>query len=277
MNTELLNLADVRAMIIDMDGVLWHGNQALPGLVDFFATIEAMGMQYVLATNNASLTVDQYVTKLSGMGVKINPQAIITSSTATANYLSENYTPDTTKIYVIGEEGAQKPLLEKGFRLTDLYDGTQENQADIVVCGLDRKLTWDKLTSAVMNLTRGAYFVGTNADTTLPTEQGLAIGNGSILAALEAATGVKAFCIGKPEPILYEQAMSLLGSDKNETIAIGDRLNTDILGAIHTEIRSIMVLTGISSKEDIQNSDYQPTWVLPDLLAVTEAFRNARN
>jgi 4-nitrophenyl phosphatase len=124
-----------------------------------------------------------------------------------------------------------------------------------------------------LHIRSGAKFIGTNADTTLPTEFGMAIGNGSILAALQAATGVTPTIIGKPEPIIYQQALTLLGAEPSATVAIGDRLDTDILGAINTGIRSIMVLTGVSSKEDIQNSDYEPTWVVPDIRNITEALR----
>jgi len=128
-----------------------------------------------------------------------------------------------------------------------------------------------------LNIRAGAQFVATNADTTLPTEYGVTHGNGAILAALTAATGVSPMVIGKPEPIMYRQAMKLLASDPAETIAIGDRLETDILGAVRTGIRSLMVLTGISSEADLRASAYQPTWLMPDIIAVTEALRRQAN
>jgi 4-nitrophenyl phosphatase len=137
-----------------------------------------------------------------------------------------------------------------------------------------KPLTWAKLATATLNIRAGAKFIGTNGDTTLPTEHGITHGNGAILAALEVATGVTPTIIGKPEPIIYQQALTLLGAEPDETIAIGDRLETDILGAVRTGIRSIMVLTGISSEDDLKESNYQPTWVMPDIRAVTQALRS---
>ena len=269
---------NIRALIIDMDGVLWHGTQAMPGLVEFFQTLDDLDIRYILATNNASLTPEQYVTKLAKMGVTVTQKQILTSGMATALYLSERVNPKETRVFVVGEDGATQPLLELGFTLTGLYevdnsDKPEQKGADIVVCGKDETLTWAKLATASLNIRAGASFIGTNADTTLPTEHGITHGNGAILAALEVATGVSPTIIGKPEPIIYQQALALLGISPDETIALGDRLETDILGAVRTGIRSIMVLTGISSEADLQDSDYQPTWVMADIRAVTKALR----
>jgi 4-nitrophenyl phosphatase len=153
-------------------------------------------------------------------------------------------------------------------------DDAIKKGADIVVCGKDETLSWAKLATATLNIRAGAKFIGTNADTTLPTEHGITHGNGAILAALEVATGVTPTIIGKPEPIIYQQALTLLGVEPDETVAIGDRLETDILGAVRTGIRSIMVLTGISTEDDLKTADYQPTWVMPDIRAVTQALRS---
>jgi 4-nitrophenyl phosphatase len=269
---------NIRALIIDMDGVLWHGTQAMPGLVEFFQTLNELDIRYILATNNASLTPEQYVTKLANMGVTVSQKQILTSGMATALYLSERVNPKETRVFVVGEDGATQPLLDLGFTLTGLYevdnsDKPEQKGADIVVCGKDETLSWAKLATASLNIRAGASFIGTNADTTLPTEHGITHGNGAILAALEVATGVTPTIIGKPEPIIYQQALSLLGISPEQTVALGDRLETDILGAVRTGIRSIMVLTGISSEADLQDSDYQPTWVMADILAVTKALR----
>lgn len=259
------DFSNIKALIIDMDGVLWHGNVAIAGLTEFFQLLRAKNIRFILATNNASLTREQYVTKLANMGVAVALDEILTSGIATALYLAERYEPSKTRVYVLGEEGASQPLAERGFILTGLYEVT----ADVVVVGKDSTLTWDKLATATLNVRNGAAFIGTNADTTLPTEHGITHGNGAILAAIQTGSGVAPVCIGKPEPIIYQQAIALLGADLDETIAIGDRLETDILGAVNTGIRSIMVLTGISGESDLVDSDYQPTWVLPDLQAVT--------
>jgi len=172
-------------------------------------------------------------------------------------------------------------LINQGFTLTDLYQVNQPEKnildqgADIVVSGLDRKLTWDKLATATLNIKAGALFYATNADTTLPTELGEVMGNGGTLAALEAATGVKAISIGKPEPILYQQALALLGTQQHETIAIGDRLDTDILGAVNAGMRSIMVLTGVSSEQDIASLDYEPSWIMADINDVAQNLKHS--
>ncbi len=272
---------NIRALIIDMDGVLWHGDQPIPGLTDFFQTLRSQKIPFILATNNARLTQDEYVIKLNRMNVTVTPAEILTSSMATALYLTEHFTPSETRVFVIGEDGAKQPLLERGFTLTELYELNDDKDnpnlgADIVVCGMDQKLSWDKLATATLNIRAGAKFIGTNADTTLPTERGLTHGNGAILAALEAATDVTPTIIGKPEPIIYQQALSLLGVDPDHTVAIGDRLETDILGAVRTGIRSIMVLTGVSSEDDFKTTDYQPTWVMQDIREITQALKNCQ-
>ena len=270
---------NIRALIIDMDGVLWHGDQPMPGLIEFFKTLRDLQLPFILATNNASLTQEQYVIKLAQMGVKVTRDEILTSSMATALYLSEHTNPWETRVFVIGEDGARLPLIERGFTLTELYELNDDKDnpnmgADIVVCGMDKYLSWDKLATATLNIRAGAKFIGTNADTTLPTERGLTHGNGAILAALQAATGVTPIIIGKPEPIIYQQALALLGVDPDQTVAIGDRLETDILGAVNTGIRSLMVLSGVSSEEDFKTTDYRPTWVMPDIRDVTRALKN---
>jgi 4-nitrophenyl phosphatase len=264
------DFSNIRALIIDMDGVLWHGNVAIAGLTEFFQLLRDKNMRFILATNNASLTRDQYVKKLANMGVNVSIDEILTSGTATALYLAERYEPSKTRVYVLGEAGAIEPLAERGFILTELYDVS----ADVVVVGKDSTVNWDKLATATLNVRNGAAFIGTNGDVTLPTEHGITHGNGAILAAIQAGSeGIAPTCVGKPEPIMYQQAISLLNTSLEETIALGDRLDTDILGAVNTGIRSIMVLTGISSEADLVNSDYQPTWVLPDLQAVTAVLK----
>jgi 4-nitrophenyl phosphatase len=269
---------NIHALIIDMDGVLWHGQNAIPGLVEFFQALEELKITFILATNNASSTPDQYVKKLAEMGVTVNKNQILTSGIATALYLSEKVNPANTRVFVVGEEGATQPLIDQGFTLTGLYEVNKDSDivkkgADFVVCGKDHTLTWDKLATATLNIRGGAQFIGTNGDTTLPTELGITHGNGAILAALEVATGVKPTIIGKPEPIMYQQALSLLNAEPTATVAIGDRLDTDILGAVRTGIRSVMVLTGVSTQDDLKDSDFQPTWVMSDIGELTKALR----
>lgn len=265
---------DIRALIIDMDGVLWHGDRAQAGLVEFFQTLRGLKLPFILATNNAGLTAEQYVDKLAKMGVTVALNEILTSGMATALYLSERYDPQKTRIFVIGGIGARQPLLDLGFKLTGLYETEPDQRAHLVVCGMDRELSWDKLATATLNLRAGAHFIGTNGDLSLPTERGETHGNGAILAGLTASTGIKPMIIGKPEPIIYRQALSLLNVDPAYTVAIGDRLDTDILGAVRTGIRSLMVLSGVSSEQDVAAADFGPTWIVPDIRDITEILRN---
>ena len=264
-------LSDVQALIIDMDGVLWHGNRPQFGIEGFFACLRQLELPFLLATNNASQTAEQYVDKLADFGVKVSTEEILTSGMATAVYLSQQYVPESTRIFMIGGPGLQQPLLEQGFVLTELY----EPNVDLVVCGLDRQLTWDKLASASYALQAGARLIASNADTSLPTERGFAPGNGAVLAALHAATGIVPLVIGKPEPIMYQQAMQRLGSDRAQTVAIGDRLDTDILGAVRTGIRSLLVLSGISRQDEIAVLDYGPTWIFDDIAAIAACLRQS--
>ncbi len=269
--------SNINGLIIDMDGVLWHGSKPLPGLNDFFDTLRQLSLPFVLATNNASLTATQYIDKLTAFGVPVSAQEILTSGIATASYLAEHHPPELTWVYAIGESGLLEPLIEQGFELTGLdqiRDPIKNIGPDIVVSGLDRNLTWQKLSTATLNIRAGARFYGSNADTSLPTEKGVTIGNGAILKALEAATGQKPITIGKPKPIMYQQAMKVLNTSPEQTLAIGDRLDTDILGAINAGIRSILVLSGISSEQDLKQTDYAPTLVMQDIREITLALKN---
>lgn len=265
------SIAQMRAAIIDMDGVLWEGARALPGLGPFFEALRAREIRFVLATNNASQTPEQYVRKLAGFGVTVAREEVLTSAQATAAYLRQqpNGADRPRRVFAIGDDGVREALAEAGAELLGLY----ESGADYVVCGMDRGLSWDKLATATINIRAGAGFIGTNPDLTLPSEHGMTHGNGAVLAALQAATGVRPIIIGKPEPIMYRQALQRLGTDPAQTVAIGDRLETDILGAVRAGLPSLLVLSGISRREDLEGVDYEPTWVLPSIVEVTEALR----
>jgi HAD superfamily hydrolase (TIGR01457 family) len=272
LNINMQDFKNIRGLIIDMDGVLWHGDQPQEGLALFFQTLRTLKIPFVLATNNASLTAEQYVAKLRKLHVSIDIKEVLTSGMATALFLAERYEPNTTNVYVIGAVGAWQPLLDKGFRVTNLENDSSDLPAQLVVCGLDKKLSWDKLCAAAIAIQAGADFHATNGDVTLPTERGFLPGNGATLAALTAATGVKPLVIGKPEPIIYQQALALLAVESAGVIAIGDRLNTDILGAVNTGIRSVLLLSGISSASEIADLDYAPTWVMQDIQELTQAL-----
>jgi 4-nitrophenyl phosphatase len=256
----MVNFKTVKAFIIDMDGVLWTGNLALPGLNRFFDLLHSRSIPYTLATNNASKTVEQYRQKLAGFGVTIKPEAVMTSSLATAAYL-EGELPKGSKIYIVGQDGLHEAMGQVGF--TIMHDHSQPVEA--VVAGVDFTLTYDKLKHGALLIRQGARFVGTNGDLTFPSEEGLLPGAGSILAALEAATGVKPVVIGKPEPFMLQVAMRKMGSQPDQTVMLGDRLETDILGGQRAGTRTIMVTTGIDNQETIIEKGIQPDLVLSGL------------
>ncbi len=241
-----------------MDGVLWHGDRPVPGLSPFFAFLRRHAIRLILATNNASQTPEQYVAKLGRMGVTVSRDEILTSAQAAALHL-EGIAPKGASVYTIGEMGLTQALGERGFVLSD-------DQAPYVVVGMDRGVTWEKLARATLNIRAGAVFIGANPDVTLPTERGITHGNGAILAALQAATGVQPVIVGKPEPIMYQQALARLGGGPAETAALGDRLETDILGAVRAGIRSIFVLTGVSKRDQLKELDYRPDWVFESIV-----------
>lgn len=254
-------LNSIRNLIIDMDGVLWRGNQPLPGLKEFFNFLRRREIRFVLATNNSSQTPEQYVAKLARMGVAVGRDDILTSAQAAALYLA-SIAPKGASVYTIGEAGLTEALTERGFKLSP--DG-----APYVLVGMDRGLSWDKLARATLNIRAGATFIGTNPDRTLPTEQGITHGNGAVLAALQAATDVAPIIVGKPEPTMYHQAQIRLGGSGLDTAALGDRLETDILGAVRAGIASILVLSGVATRQQLAQVDYRPNWVFDGVSELT--------
>jgi 4-nitrophenyl phosphatase len=172
------------------------------------------------------------------------------------------------KVFAIGGDGVQTALREREFALLGLY----QTGADFVVVGMDRGLSWDKLATATLNIRAGARFIGTNPDKTLPSEHGLTHGNGAILAALTTATGVEPVIIGKPEPTMYQIAAERLGLPAERVVAVGDRLDTDILGAVRAGMRSVLVLTGVSTEADVAASPFQPMIVLPSIVELAQAL-----
>lgn len=261
----MLASADVQALIVDMDGVLWEGNRALPGLVEFFAAIRRRNLKVVLATNNASQTREQYVAKLAGFGVSVGVTEVMTSAVATAEVLSARALPDR-KVFVIGGDGIRQALIDAGFQLLGLY----ETGAAYVVVGMDRALSWDKLATATLNLRAGSRFIGTNPDLTVPSEHGTTHGNGAILAALTAATGLTPEIIGKPEPTMYQLTLAHQGVAPEHALAVGDRLDTDIAGAVRAGMPSVLVLSGVSTRADLAESPVQPTTVMADIRELTD-------
>jgi 4-nitrophenyl phosphatase len=250
---------NIEALIIDLDGVIWRGETLLPGATPFLRELHARSIPYIFATNNASTTTDQLCRKAHQMGLSIQPEQIITSSQATVSMLAERL-PEGAPIYVIGEQGIRQSIKEAAFKITQSAD-----EAQAVVVGMDRKISWEKMAEAAYAIARGVLFLGTNSDPSFPTERGLAPGNGAFLYALQLATNVTPIVVGKPEPYLFLQALKRLGVAAARTLVLGDRLATDIEGGIRAGAMTALVLTGVTSQDDLMQSDIQPDFIFDDL------------
>jgi HAD superfamily hydrolase (TIGR01457 family) len=253
-----MEFSEITAIIMDMDGVLWLSDEPLPGMTAFFDFLRGRDIPFGLATNNSSKAPADYVKKLERMGVTgISEEQIVTSGTATTSYLQTEY-PTGTSIHVLGGDGLRKNMTEGGFTLSD-------NGARVVVVGLDPQLTYDKLKRAALLIRGGAAFVASNDDLTYPTPEGLAPGAGSIVAALKASTERDPIVIGKPHAPLFEASLRILNTLPEKTLMVGDRLNTDIAGAQKLGLRTALVLTGVSTREEIAATGIQPDGVYTDL------------
>ncbi|MHB1295666.1 MAG: HAD-IIA family hydrolase [Anaerolineae bacterium] len=259
-----MKLEEIRNLFIDMDGVLYRGHQVLPGVQEMLDFLDRNDIRYLLVTNNATMSQAQFSDKLAKMDVSVPPERIITSGVATAAYLATKVPPGT-RINVVGEESLAREMEKQGFVIAG-------RDAEYVVAGLDRTVTYEKLKTATIAIRAGATFIGTNPDRTLPVENEIVPGAGSILAALVAATDVQPIIVGKPEPIILEQSMRILGARAEESAVLGDRLETDILGGYRAGLATIMVLTGISTAEEAGAYEVQPDWIFADLPALTDAW-----
>ncbi len=258
-------LEAVRAVICDMDGVLWRGHTPMPGLEAFFDLLAARDLPHVLVTNNASRTPQQYVAKLAEMGVETTTDHVLNSSIATAAYLAE-HAPSDAIIYPIGGPGIFDALQDRGFRLS------AGDRADYVVVSWDRDLSWHKLAVATRLIREGAAFIGTNPDVTFPMDTTLAPGAGAQLVLLEASTDVAPTVVGKPEPILYQQAMTRMEARAEEMLVIGDRLNTDILGGLRLGMTTALLLSGVTTREELARSPIHPDLIFEDLAELVAAW-----
>jgi 4-nitrophenyl phosphatase len=263
-----LRMQAAKAFVFDMDGVLYLGNQVLPGVNDILNALTIRGLKYVLATNNSTATPSLYVEKLAGMGIEVPEESILTSSMATRDFLVSEL-PANAGIYVVGSQALRSQLF------TDTtFEPVQfgERDPDAVVVGLDVGFTYEKLRLATAAIRAGAKFVATNADATLPTEHGLVPGCGSIVAAIAAASGTMPIVIGKPEPLLIQMAVRHLGLGSAEAVVIGDRLDTDIIAGNRAGLLTVLVLTGVSKREEIPTSSVLPDLVFNDLPALLDAL-----
>jgi len=251
-------------VILDMDGVLWRDNSPIGNLPAVFGRIAAMGLKFTLATNNSSKSVEQFQQRLEGFGVQVEPWQIITSSHAVTDMLSKNY-PERGDIFVIGENGIKNALKEKGF--TVAMPGETKNAVAVVV-GIDREINYQKLKEATLLIRRGVPFFGTNSDLTFPTPDGLVPGAGSFLALVEAATGVKPIVAGKPAPYLLNLGLDRMGTPRDRTLVVGDRLETDIAGGQAAGCPTALVLSGVSTREMGEGWEPKVDLIADDLMSM---------
>lgn len=258
-------LRGIRSLIIDIDGVLWHGRQPLPGAPAFFDFLRTHAIRFIIATNNSARPAFEIVERLARLGTRIDESQVLTSAEATAMYLPR-VAPPGARVFLVGGDGIANALTRAGYQLV------QQN-ADVVVVGIDFALTYEKLKCATLEIRRGARFIGTNGDKTFPSNEGLTPGAGAILAALQTATDVAPIVIGKPERAMFDLAVDKMGAEPTATAMLGDRLETDIEGAQRAGLKSILVMTGVTTHEILARSDIRPDWTFENLDALREAWQ----
>ena len=249
---------NIRALFLDMDGVLWRDSEAIGDLPAIFRKINELGLQVVLATNNATRLVPQYQDKLAGMGVYLEPGQIATSGQAVIYHLQEKY-PVGTGVYVVGMPSLVKQITDAGYSITD-------QNALVVVAGVDRQITYEKIQIASSLIRNGAEFIGTNPDKTFPTPHGLVPGAGAIIAAVATAAEQEPVFAGKPGRILMEMSYSRLhGIQPGEVLMVGDRIETDIAAGINFGCKTALVLSGVTTPAQAQKADPRPGFIFNDL------------
>jgi 4-nitrophenyl phosphatase len=249
-----------------MDGVLWRGETPLPGLGRFFQTLRAADYRFILATNNATRTAAMYHDRLRRFGVEVPAEQILTSAEATAHYLRRELPPGAS-VYAVGARGLQEALEAVGFTLVSpgADGGGSLPPVAAVVVGLAPEAGYRQLATAASLIRAGALFVGTNPDLTLPTESGSQPGAGALLAFVQAASGVAPTIIGKPAPPLLEEALRRMDAEPAETLMVGDRLETDIIGAAALGLQTALVLTGVTRAEELPGAPIRPDRVFAGL------------
>ncbi len=227
--------------VIDLDGVIYRGSKKLPYSDKFMKFLQDNGIEFVFATNNSTKTREMFVEKLAKMGIKVREERIITSSWATAQYLKMKGIKG--KAIIIGEIGLVEEMRREGWKI---LNNDEWINATHVIVGMDRGLTYEKLKAGCLAIYNGAEFIASNDDRNFPSEEGIIPGAGSMVAALEAATGKKAFVIGKPNEPYVQILKNMLG--RGEYWVVGDRVDTDMILADRLGAKKILILTGIADK-----------------------------
>ncbi|WAA09951.1 TIGR01457 family HAD-type hydrolase [Fervidibacillus albus] len=245
-----------KGYLIDLDGTMYRGTERIDAAGAFIRELKAKEIPYLFVTNNSTRTPAQVAEKLNAFDIPATEEQIFTTSMATANFVYD-WKKDA-KVYFIGEEGLEAALREKGFSFA-------KEDADVVIVGLDRQVTYEKFAIGCLAVRNGAKFISTNGDIALPSERGFLPGNGSLTALVRVSTQVNPVFIGKPEPVITEQALKVLGTKKEETIMVGDNYETDILAGMRAGIDTLLVHSGVTTKEQLENYEKKPTYTVDSL------------
>lgn len=253
-------IRDKKGIISDMDGVIYHGNKLLPGAKEFVEWLKNENKSYVFLTNASERTPRELQEKLSRLGIEVGHEHFYTSALATATFLASQ--KENGSAYIIGEAGIINALYDVGYSMNNI-------NPDYVVIGDTHSYNYEKLVTASRLVRDGAKLIGTNPDITGPSEQGLIPATKALVAPIELATGKPAYYIGKPNPLMMRIALKKLGQQREDTLIIGDRMDTDIIAGIESEIDTCLVLSGCETEATIHNYPYSPDFVLNGVLDIT--------
>ena len=246
------NIKNKLGFICDMDGVIYHGNKILDGVTEFVNWMLENDKKFVFLTNSSERTPHELSMKLERMGLQVTPDRFYTSAMATAEFL-HNQKPDSTA-YVIGEAALTKALYDKGIYMNDV-------NPDYVVVGETSTYSFEKITKAINLVMKGAKLIGTNPDITGPVENGIFPATGSLIAPIEISTGKKAYFVGKPNPLMLRHGLNKLNCHSRDIAFIGDRMDTDIIAGIESNVDTVLVLSGVTAMEDIDKFPYRPKYI----------------
>jgi NagD protein len=246
-------IKDKLGFICDMDGVIYHGESLLSGAREFLNWLEQEGKRYLFLTNNSQRTREELKHKLHRLGVEVDAMCFYTTSLATASFLASQEPGGSA--YVIGDAGLTNALYQAGISMNDV-------DPDYVVVGETSSYSFEKVAHAIKLVLGGARLIGTNPDFVLPTNRGMYPGCGALIAPIERATGRRAYFMGKPNPLMIRHALRCLECSREEAVFIGDSMETDIIAGINSEVDTILVLSGTTSKEDLVRYPYKPRYVL---------------
>lgn len=254
----------VDCWLTDMDGVLIHEEYALEGSAEFFAELNAVGLRYLVLTNNSIFTPRDLRARLLASGLDIPEDAIWTSALATARFLADQRPGGSA--YVIGEAGLTTAMHDAGYTLT-------ERDPDYVVLGETRTYSFEAITKAIRLVAAGARFIATNPDTSGPSVAGLLPATGSVAALIQTATGRAPYFVGKPNPLMMRNGLNKIDAHSENTVMVGDRMDTDVLGGMEAGLRTILVLTGSTHASEVERFPYRPTRMLPSIADVVPLVR----